>query len=49
MLCEREYQHEGRHRCRDMEWDCLTPEDEVMAEERELLRRAEQAAGEDYE
>ncbi|MCY1042669.1 hypothetical protein OV208_15190 [Corallococcus sp. bb12-1] len=49
MLCEREYGHEGRHRWKSFEWDCLTPEEEVLAEERELLRRAEQAAGENYE
>ncbi|WP_148712873.1 hypothetical protein [Corallococcus sp. AB030] len=49
VLCEREYEHEGRHRWRDMEWDCLTPEVEAEAELRELLRQAEQAAGERYE
>ncbi|WP_147444727.1 hypothetical protein [Corallococcus sp. CA053C] len=49
VLCEREDGHEGRHRRQDFEWDCGTPEEEVLAEERELLRRAEQAAGENYE
>ncbi|RKH19167.1 hypothetical protein D7X74_07710 [Corallococcus sp. CA047B] len=50
VLCEREEGegHEGKHRWRAFEWES-TPEEEVLAEERELLRRAEQAAGEHYE
>lgn len=47
VLCEREDGHEGRHRWRDFEWDDSATEAE--AELREMLRRAEQAAGERYE
>ncbi|QSQ24887.1 hypothetical protein JY651_08090 [Pyxidicoccus parkwayensis] len=47
VLCEREDGHEGAHRWRDFEW--LDEVDDITAEERELLRRAEQEAGERYE
>lgn len=47
VLCELDDGHEGRHRCKDFEWDDAV--DDTTAEERELMRRAEQAAGERYE
>ncbi|SDE53540.1 hypothetical protein [Myxococcus virescens] len=47
VLCELRYGHEGKHRAGDIEWD--DEANEVEAELRELLRRAEQAAGEEYE
>lgn len=43
MLCECEDGHEGRHQAEGHEWDDAT------AEERELLRRAEQETGERHE
>ncbi|NTX57952.1 hypothetical protein [Myxococcus sp. CA039A] len=46
VLCEREDMHEGPHRWRDLEWTDAV--DDVTAEERELIRRAEQDAGESY-
>ncbi|NOK05789.1 hypothetical protein HNV27_30175 [Myxococcus xanthus] len=47
VLCEREDGHAGLHRWRDFEWDdAPSAEQEAEAELRELLRRAEQAAGE---
>jgi len=39
--------HEGPHRWRDFEWTDAV--DDVTAEERELIRRAEREAGESYE
>ncbi|WNM70430.1 hypothetical protein [Myxococcus phage Mx4 ts27htf-1hrm-1] len=47
VLCELRHGHEGKHRAQGIEWDDVA--DEVEAELRELLRRAEQAAGETYE
>lgn len=47
MLCEREDGHAGKHWASGVEWE--DDVDEVTAEERELLRRAEMEAGERYE
>jgi hypothetical protein len=47
VLCEREDGHTGPHRWRDHEWTDSV--DDTTAVERELIRRAEQDAGERYE
>ena len=47
VLCEREDGHGGKHRWRDFEW--ADEVDDTTAEERELLRRALQEAGERFD
>ncbi|MCP3065878.1 hypothetical protein LXT21_44660 [Myxococcus sp. K38C18041901] len=47
VLCEREDGHTGPHQWRDHEWTDAV--DDTTAMERELIRRAEQDAGERYE
>ncbi|GHG79859.1 hypothetical protein GCM10012319_32150 [Comamonas sp. KCTC 72670] len=50
VLCEREDGHAGLHRWRDVEWDDAPSEEAaVEAELRELMRCAEQAAGERWD